>query len=319
MYTLSKQGRQMICNRVGITDNKSIFINNEDAFNDRMDILDIMYNTGAIIKTYCKELASFESEKQYIKFLNECKSIISEDIKNKVTKCMLLIEALESKNLFNACKSKINFNKENNERAFLRIGFQSPLYEGLKYVCTGLYEIEENVHDYIYNLTQSEFLASVTDLDKSWIDKSTLQTLIQSSINLSLSMFDVLSPSIINKNELSRIGEAELIYTTSSHRSIQSLDKIYDALLSVNVLKTKNAEVELYKEVSLAKNASIQRKQLIYNTDKIDYYNVFNYDTPTLIAYLRNLYNQPMSKYDRYFEYKGNEAKLSRDIKIDWI
>ena len=85
MNTLSKTGRKVICNIIGIKDNESIFIKNKDAFIDRMTLYRVMYNVDKYIDIYKKELSKFKNEKEYIKFIKDSVYKVNKSI---CTECM---------------------------------------------------------------------------------------------------------------------------------------------------------------------------------------------------------------------------------------
>lgn len=316
---MTKYGRREICRMVGINDENSIFVRNEDAFNDRMKLYRVLYNTDRLIEVYNKELNKFDTEKNYITFLNDGRKAIIDDVTKRLKACMAILKIRKTEEVFNNHADKMKFNTLVDNEYLIRLWFDCPKYEGLKYICYGLCDLPSTLSKYIKGITGSNFLALMNDLYTDELEHSLKELLRKSEICLSASIFDELSPSYINKKELRFIGNSEVIYFTSPNRTVQSLETIYDALLSNEYLQLENINIQMFKYERLAKNNNIKKRCVVSSTIETDPYNVDAYDTLSLVAYLRKMYEEPLSKYDRYFEYNNIEARISRDLDIDWV
>lgn len=321
MYSLSKLGRQEICKRIGITNDKSIFVENKDAFIDRMELLNIMFNIQPCIDIYKEEMEEFKSEKDYIDFLNNGRKKLISNIEEMCIKEVKMLEAFLKKN--NTIKETVNreieFTTQVNTNYKLRVYFDNPVYESIKYLMIGLIELPKNCKDYIYNITNSKYLAYMNDIDIHDIQNETVKNIInQASLELGLSIFSLISPEYVNTKEVTHIGKAEVSYVCSMNKSVTSINNIHSALINEKRLDLQNINIELYTLDNLANNNEIACKNIIAGGNNKGSYNIINYDTLSLIAYLRKLYGEPMTEYDRYFEYKGNEAKLTNNIEINW-
>jgi hypothetical protein len=318
MHELSALGREEVCKLLGINDKKSIFIKSREAFNDRMKILRVMCNTDKIIETYLEEMQNFDSEEEYVEFLNESRGILESDILKRIVVCVKLIEDCEGKDKFYQLRNTMNFITDISTGCTLRIWLDSPLYEGLKYIVYGLYNLPNDFSDYVEEVSGSKFLALAKDIDDFDIGKYGLEFLRQSAVNLSFSIFNTLSPMYLNKKEAKYIGESEVLYETSENKTLESIQRIKDALVLDDELRLSNVNIELVHYKELAKNSNMCIKQNVLS-GKQDNYDVYNYNSLELIAYLRMLYNERPSKYDKYFMFNGKEAKLSDNIEMEWI
>ena len=302
-----------------IDNESSVFIKNKQAFCDRMNLLRVMYNIDKLISIYNKELKTFDSEEEYNDFLEERLSLIKKNTESKI-KLGMFTEHLVSDN---SNSDNINFFKVNNKYAeekgtLLRLYFEYPKYEGMKYLCEPAQKLEENVYDYIFNITNSRFLAEGSDIDLFISDKDILNELNEQSLILGITMFSLLSPKFINAKELVRIGDAEIIYSSSSNRSIKSIDNMTEYLKETIPETFKNVNIELYNYDRLCKNSDIHLKNVIGADNSKDLYNITNYSPYELIQYLRKIYNEPLSKYDNIVDIDDNQINIMYSKELQW-
>jgi len=320
MYNLSNIGRQWICRKLGMLyDSNSIFVKDEKAFNDRMDLLNPVYNIDKLVELYKNELNNFSLEIEYNDYLKESLIKLATDIKNKINIANSIIELLsriKDKTCLNYFKKEKTFENALDSKAYLRIYFDYPMYEGFRYLCNGFSNVKSNAYDYIYSITNSKFLAY--DSDISIVDNID-EYVSDAMLFISASLFSLLSPKLLNSKELKYIGKSEIIYISSYNKSVTQLNNIVELIRTNEILSFENANIELYNINQLATNNTINEKvSLIHESTSIRH-KIIDCDEVTFLAYLRKQKGEHRSKYDNYFNYKGNLAKLQSNIKIDWI
>lgn len=317
MNNLSKKAREHICDMIGIRDKESIFIKNADAFKDRIKVLREFSNSIKYIETYKEELKSFDSEEEYLKFLEEAKLSLYKDIEYRLRKADIISKLFGSSNDEHGT---YKFKTILNENCMLHIYFDSPLFEGLRYACVGLMEIEDTLSEYVYNITKSKFLALMKDINIEELKGQYIKNVLKTyTIHVGLLLFSVVSPSYINKKELSFIGESEVYFVSSENKSVDTVNKIIENLKNNEVMRFNNVRVSLYKAKQLANNSDIKIKDIIAGNVRNNNLNIYDYDTISLLRYLRKKYGEQPSEYDNYFEYRGIEVKLRKDFEVNWI
>lgn len=320
MNSLSKTGRKWICKKLKMIDNDSSqFIKDKKAFCDRMSLLRVMYNIDKLVDTYNKELKTFDSEEEYNDFLEERVKLIKKKTEDAI-KLGIMTEHLICGN---SDSNDINFFKVNNKYkeekgTLLRLYFEYPKYEGMKYLCEPVQKLEENVYDYIFNITNSRFLAEGSDIDLFISDSNVLNEINDSCLMLGITMFSLLSPKFINAKELVRIGDAEIVYSSSSNRSIKSIDSMVEYLNKTIPETFKNVSIELYNYDKLCENSNMHLKNVISSHNNKDLYNLANYSQYELIQYLRKIYNEPLSKYDSIVDIDNSQIKIIYSEELQW-
>lgn len=311
MKTLTDIGRKNICKRFGIVDKDSIFIKDKDAFVDRMSLYNRIYNVQMLIDVYKDEMQEFETEEAYNEFLNNCT--------NKLVDTITELTYVANDGECPYCSGCMIEDEEKDfgEGCFLRIYFRSPMFEGFRYMCSETVDIEDNIYDFIYNNTESRFLALARDLDLNDIKDTYVRDVIKRwCFELSSYMLNLISPMHLNAREIVHVGHSEVYFMASENKSASSLENIINTLTKEeNNIELVN--IELYKSYALAEGNPIKRKVPIAGGDD-ESIGLMNYDELTLINYLRKSSNEIPTKYDRYFNYKGAEACLGKDIKVRW-
>jgi hypothetical protein len=319
-------GRIELCRRFEITkgyknDSRSIFVKNEEAFQSRIDVLDVMYNTYMITDIFEEEASHFESEKKYIEYLNTKRIALTHDIEGRIMLATVAIKEASCGYLFETDVISDIDKRNMVGKTLLRVGFDSPLYEGYKYLVDGLFDVPSNIHDYVLKITGSEYLASAKDLELDTLNlsKQAEIKIRQSMANVSLTLLDLLTPKAINKKELLDIGNSEAIYESSPNRSIKSIDTMYDMIVSDDCTEFENCKIELFNLKSLETDNNLMIKESVLNKnmdlqDKLEFTNQVY-----LVTYLRMLRDEKPSKYDKYFNFNGNEAKLTSNIELDLV
>jgi hypothetical protein len=322
MNTLTELGRREICKMIGIKNPKSIFVKNENAFVDRMTLLNVMYNTQYIIDVYKEEMSQYNSEEEYIKFLNEQEEQIGSEIVNK----LLVVETLGvlfgdeeyQDSLLNTQEYSVL--KRAEDPCILRIYFEAPMYESFKYIMSEIYDCESDFHEFVYNLTGSKFLALYNDIQTEWLDDEYSVELLKSQMNIISSlMLTIVCPKSLNTINLRKMGEAELQFDSTERKSIESIDRLYQLLSNNDRYDFDKAIIELYKFEKLAENEDIIIKLSALADKDLGVYNISNYDQYTLIRYLRHINGEPISKYDNYLDMNGSEIKVMHGKKIKWF
>lgn len=316
MGTLSELGRTIICNRIGISDKNSIFIKNEEAFNDRISLLNVYYNIDNMIDAYIDELSHFDSEEEYIKYLKESE----ETLYTKLEIYINVADVIEQKfSKYNDITHKIEVNTFKNVelgKYILRIYFDTPVYSSIEYLIRIHKQLPYDFNEYVYRTTGSKFIATLADLDINKFNKDTQKIIYKAMKVMSNSIMGLTSPKFINPRELISTGLAEVKYLTSPKRSIESLDAIVNNLRNHEVLQAKNVCIDIYKEYKPFENSDIICRKSISDNFSENAYNIEECDNLSLIYYFRKETNTNISEYDRYFEIDGHEAKLLSDIRL---
>lgn len=335
MRTLSKLGRQIICERLGIYDENSIFINDVDAFVDRVELLNLSTHVLKWIDIYKKEMDSFESEESYVKFLDESElklysiisemiyfeleehenafldiiqtdfnyrfglkdNIISMAINNEVSK--LDVENMKTDKVYDINIDSDTF--EDNNTVCIRLHSNSIVYTALKFLCSN-HNLPSDLCTFIEDVTGSKYLASMDDLDIESIDYR-LQKKIEKEINIVLfSAISIISPKYINPKSLLGVDRKGLFFLTSPNIPVNTLDKIHNAIKQCEIPGCKDLDISICKFTIL--------ENILCMQDDNDTFEVFSDDELDIINITRLYKGETPSKYDRYFQIKGREAQL---------
>lgn len=314
MNKLSKLGREEICKRIGIKDKNSIFIKSREAFVDRMSLLNIYYGIQNLIDIYRKEMETFDSEKEYIKFLRESEIKLYNSISSTLDKATMIVNSLNKNINFTYVNYKTFF-KENDNSYKLRIYCDSPIYESIKYYALFCPELESSFKEYVKINTNSEYLATLNDFDINMFSEEKKKLINKLYSEMSLTIFGLLSPKYINSNELYELGNAEAIYITSPNRTVKSVDTMIEYFNNTVLEKTK-LNIDIYRDKRISKILNITKRESIISNDKNNIYNIKPESTLDLVYYLRYMYGESNTDYDKYFEINGKEAKLLSHIEV---
>ena len=336
MRTLTKLGRQIICERLGIYDENSIFIHDVKAFVDRVELLSLSTDVLKWIDAYKKELSTFKTEEEYVAFLdtNELKlySILSEiiyselsnkedeeytnvlqtdfkynfDLENNILSLAIdnSIDRLDLEDLDIDVTHEINIDSESldsDDINCIRIYSDSIVYAAIKYLCLH-YEFPDRLSTFIENNTGSKYLATMTDLNLYHIDYR-LQKRISKEIDAFLcSMVAFISPKYINPKSLIGIDKRGLFFITSPNIPVNTIDKIHNAIKDCDTSGCENLDTEICKFLIIDNILCIKN-----SFGKLD---VISDDDLDVINITRMYRGETPSVYDSYFQINGREAML---------
>ena len=339
MRTLTKLGRQVICERLGIYDENSIFVSDVEAFVDRVELLSLSTPVLNWIDIYKKELAKFNTEEEYIEFLDtqEMKlySIVSELIYNELDaredddytdvlqtdfnyrfdiEHNILSMAIENKleeidldNLEIDVKHEINIDSEaleSDDITCLRVYSTTIVYSALKYLCIH-YDFPDKFSNFVLKITNSEYLASLTDLNIYNIDYR-MQKRLAKEIDIFLcSMVSFISPKYINPKALLGIDKYGLFFLTSPNIPVNTLDRIHSSIRNSGICGCEDLDLSICKFTIIENILCIRDNN--GNTE------VITEDDLDVINITRIIKGEEPSVYDGYFQIKGREARLLGD------
>lgn len=286
---------------MGFNEN-SVFVNNAEAFNDRAELFNVKYNTDKLIEQYNSEMSTFESEKDYDKYLENCIEILRYDIESKISICKNLILSIKLIR-FDAYDKRI---EQLEKIGMARIGetetrvyFESPVYETIKYICNGMFTFHKYLRDYILDATSSKFLSNMLDisLERLGVRQDNVKYIQYSMKELSMYMYGLIHRDF----KLKRVGNSEITLYRGNHPSILCSSIIYDILEEAGI---QNVVVDTYE---IKENAGRKVKSSKLN----DVYDLVKDDDPLdSIKYLREIRGEQLSKYDGYFNCYGVETYM---------
>lgn len=314
MNKLSRLGREEICKRIGIKDKNSIFIKSREAFVDRMSLLNVYYGVQNLIDIYRNEMKTFESEREYIKFLRESEIKLYNNVSEIISIASRIVKKLNNSMDFTYVNYKTFF-KESDNSYKIRIYCDSPIYESIKYYALYCPEMKDNFKEYVKFITNSEYLATLNDFDINIFNDEQKKLINKLYNEMSLTIFGLLSPKYINCNELYELSNAEAIYVTSPNRTVKSVDTMIEYFKNT-VLADTNLNIDIYKDRKISRILNITKRESIISNDKNNIYNIKSENMIDLVYYLRYMYGESNTDYDKYFEINGKEAKLLSHIKI---
>lgn len=320
METLSKLGRRQICKMVGIKNPDSIFVRNKEAFIDRMNLYNIMYNVKHIVSVYKEELEQFSSEEEYVEFLENGATSIGKYIES----CIQITEKLSRLMGCDYVCESINKSKEliihekTEDNCYLRIYFSNPIFNGFKLLHYDERMKNLSFSDFVQSYTHSKFLALYNDIQPEWVSDETYKVLLNQTNELSDIIADIVSPKFLNSKFVKHIGKADVIFESTENKSLKAVDNIVKEIRNFSELDFSDACVELFKYKSLASNNSICRKEIIGPKGR-GLYSIDKYSEYSLVRYLRKISEQQPTKYDNYIEIDGNEVKILKDRGINWV
>lgn len=286
---------------MGFNEN-SVFVNNAEAFNDRAELFNVKYNTDKLIEQYNSEMGNFESERDYDKYLENCIEILRYDIESKISICKNLILSVKLVR-FDAYDKRIEqlekIGRVRIGETETRVYFESPVYETIKYICTGMFTFHKYLRDYILDATGSKFLSNMLDisLERLGIRQDNVKYIQYSMKELSMYMY-----GLIHKDfKLKRVGNSEITLYRGNHPSILCSSIIYDILEKAGI---QNVVVNTYE---IKENAGRKVKSSKLN----DVYDLVKDNDPLdSIKYLREIRGEQLSKYDDYFNCYGVETYM---------
>ena len=286
---------------MGFNEN-SVFVNNAEAFNDRAELFNVKYNTDKLIEQYNSEMSTFESEKDYDKYLENCIEILRYDIESKISICKNLILSIKLIR-FDAYDKRI---EQLEKIGMARIGetetrvyFESPVYETIKYICNGMFTFHKYLGEYVLDATGSKFLSNMLDirLERLGVRHDNVKYIQYSMKELSMYMYGLIHRDF----KLKRVGNSEITLYRGNHPSILCSSIIYDILEKASI---QNVVVDTYE---IKENAGRKVKSSKLN----DVYDlVKDGDTLDNIKYLREIRGEQLSKYDGYFNCYGVETYM---------
>lgn len=327
MKTLSKIGRKWICWMVGITDINSIFIENQEAFLDRMNLLSEIYDMQLLTDIYKEELSNYNNEEEYNAYLISRLQYLNTLIEDTVSKACAQMQELGisvTQYQQNEIITSLNETMEiESGSSILRIYSSQPIYDGFRYLVGEMTDIElpSTINCFVCKHTKSKYLKQLFDLRLEDFSNNTAKILETSMKNISMSIFSLISPRSISTRQIMHIGKTEVYYNIINSLNIRTIDNMINTLRNVEELPFEEINMQLFNVINASNNSRILAKDLIYANESESAVDspFIECDEPSFIAYLRHIKSEEPSEYDKYFMYKGNEVKMNSKFVVDWI
>lgn len=323
METLTELGRYQICKAIGIKNPNSTFVKSKEAFIDRMNLYRLTHNIDKLVNAYKEELSKHDSEEEFIAKLDSDINKVYDTVKKEIIKVETIdlmfgdssvLKSLAATNEFNV------FLRDDDGECTLRLYFDSPVYEAFKFLVYGFYEYQSTYSDFVYNLTDNKFLAATNDLDLDEFKEGLYVSTLKAQMNaLSSILVDIACPKYINKKNVKSMGKAEVLISSTVHKTVDSLDKLITAIRTIEGGSFENVCAELYTTEPLAKNNTITLKKLVFPNETKSKLNVINYDEYTLIKYLRKIRKEHKSDYDSILANGNIEMQVTQEKEIAWV
>lgn len=318
---LTEHGRAYICKMVGINDKNSIFIKNNEAFNDRMELLNTVYDIEEMIADYEKEVnESWTIEDTYINYLEGSEKLVYAELTKIIDRVWEKMHA----DKIDANRVEIHYNQERylykDGDCILNIELRHPIFDAIMLSSVSMLDMDElkvGMHEYTKRITHSSFLSKWLKLDIQKFKKEEtifrVKTLMQVTSD---TLCKILQDRFLNSNEMVYCGRSKVTFYCSERKSIKAIEDILDAL---NQDWFKSSVVEIIKVEDLTTNSNIKKLNVLVSNSDNSKPRFIDYDNIELIECLRNYTSEPKSEYDSYVEIYGVEAKLNGQPKINWI
>lgn len=295
----------------------SIFVKDAKAFEDRMTLLNMTHNTFELLSIMQEEIEEYnkKSDKRisYYQYIQKQLKVIDtyiNTVEHLGAQMCSGLSGIEKVNDIKTWDDVFETTPIHDGKARLRLHVKYPYFEALANLFKPL-ELYETPYDFIYELTESKFLAYDTDIDIFIKNKATLKKIEKEALLIGAALYARVSPYLIDSKALVKIGLGEVILASPKNRSAESLDNI-DKYLKTNSSRFfQNVDIELYKEKERVDGSII--KENIFGVEQDS--QIIKCNPLYMNRLLRELCNLPESNYDDYFEIDKNIVKIETPLK----
>ena len=310
--------RKLMLMKLGMRDSDdSIFVKDAEAFEDRMNLLNMTHNTFALLSVLQEEIEEYnkssDKKASYYQYIQKQLKVIDtyiNTVEHLGTQMCSGLSGIEKINDIKTWDDAFETTPTHDGKARLRLYVKYPYFEALASLFKPL-ELYETPYDFIYELTDSKFLAYDTDIDIFIKSKTTLRKIEKEALLIGAALYARVSPYLIDSKALVRIGLGEVVLASPKNRSAESLDNIDKHLKDNRTRFFQNVDIELYKE-NKREDGSIL-KENIFGVEESN--QILKCNPLYMNRLLRELGNLPESKYDDYFEIDKNIVKIETPLK----
>lgn len=196
------------------------------------------------IREYEKELEKFDSNITYLSWLADKEKLLYEYIELELID---FINLSNNKTIYTGSFIRVNNTKSMSNKSLLRIYFDSPVYEALALI----QEYTEDIKQFVYEVTRSNFLSTIKDINIGMISDYRARKLLQglmyantiTLLNILLDRYDCLDKVVY-------VGNSEILVNVPEDIGVITINSIYNQLASYN----KHINVELVNCSNMGSN-----------------------------------------------------------------
>lgn len=312
MYNLSYKGRKLIGKEIGINDSNSPLLLDNIKFNERVELLEPFIYIRNLIETYLDELKNFETEDEYIKFIEESENKLYERLATDLD-IALKIEEVARKRWFKPSNIlKTDVIKEDfvsSTMLELSLG-EYKIYEAIKYKVIHK-KMEDTQKEYLKNKCNCRYI-----IERNKLELSKFSNYHRVVLNIAMdeisSILSKCSSSVLNARQLLHVGNGEVVYSIQPEIYIGTINNVYKSL-NIPILENLNVELTTYTLVKSSEKSDMLIKVVNNGVKK-----PFKYNQAELIDFMRKASNSEYKESDSIFEVNDTFCELSKHLNIDW-